>query len=349
MSSKTCEFDFRFLQSKIVYQNRFLVFKNNPKNSLMQIIKIISVFLLIITCASCKKRRAPIENHSRDFYTKNYDHSKNKYSKNSRNSVGQNFSKGSKIKIEAGETLYGIAQKYNVNIRDLIEENNLSAPYNLRVGQVLAIPRANYHEVKTGETLYGISRDYKINVNEIVALNKMTAPYSIYAGQKIKIGNEVLRKSESQERRVATYKAPQKRDESRFKTRILSSKDNKFSWPIKGRVISDFGPKKGGLYNDGINIQASSGSAIKSSEDGIVAYVGNELKGYGNLVILKHASGWISAYGHLQKAVVARGESVKKSQIIAYAGATGNVDSPQLYFGLRKGRDAVNPRFYLKQ
>ncbi len=79
-----------------------------------------------------------------------------------------------------------------------------------------------------------------------------------------------------------------------------------------------------------------------------MAYVGNELKGYGNLVIVKHSSGWITAYGHLSKTGVARGQKVSKGQSIAKVGSTGNVDSPQLYFGLRRGREAVNPESYIK-
>ncbi|MFT6077470.1 MAG: murein DD-endopeptidase MepM/ murein hydrolase activator NlpD [Rickettsiales bacterium] len=125
------------------------------------------------------------------------------------------------------------------------------------------------------------------------------------------------------------------------------NKNNRFSWPIRGTIISKFGPKAGGLYNDGINIKAQSGSNIKSTEDGVVAYVGDELRGYGNLIIVKHAGGWISAYGHLSSTKVKRGQNVQKGQIIAKAGSTGNVKSSQLYFGLRKGREAVNPQKHL--
>ena len=111
--------------------------------------------------------------------------------------------------------------------------------------------------------------------------------------------------------------------------------------------MSKFGPKPGGLYNDGINIKAKGGDNVKATEDGVVAYVGNELRGYGNLIIIKHSGGWISAYGHLDQTKIKRGIKVKKGQNIATIGSTGNVKSPQLYFGLRKGREAVNPQSYL--
>lgn len=310
-------------------------------------LKKIFLFCTVLTlCFSCKFKPAPIENHSHDFYTKARHYNSSKYSSyNSKQKTRYKKAEKGEIRIQAGDTLYGIAQQYNLNVRDLIEKNNLSAPYVLIAGTTLKTPTATYHKVESGETLYSISRDYGINLNEIVALNKMQRPYNIYTGQKIKVNG---RKSDiASKNRSISYSKP-KKDKPSFVNRILGSKNNKFSWPIKGQVISKFGPKKGGLYNDGINIKASSGSEVKSAEDGVVAYVGNELKGYGNLVILKHSGGWISAYGHLSKTSVVRGEKISKSQTIASVGATGNVDSPQLYFGLRKGRDAVNPEFYLK-
>jgi hypothetical protein len=117
---------------------------------------------------------------------------------------------------------------------------------------------------------------------------------------------------------------------------------------VKGTIISKFGPKSAGLFNDGINIKAQQGQAVVASEDGIIAYVGDELKGYGNLVIIKHAGGWISAYAHLKNYGVELGQKIEKGQKIGIIGNTGKVKSPQLYFGLRKGRDAVNPENYLK-
>ena len=128
----------------------------------------------------------------------------------------------------------------------------------------------------------------------------------------------------------------------------IASKNNEFCWPVRGTVISKFGPKSAGLFNDGINIKAQLGQSVVSSEDGIVAYVGDELKGYGNLVIIKHAGGWISAYAHLKNYGVELGQKIEKGQKIGIVGNTGKVKSPQLYFGLRKGRDAVNPENYLK-
>ena len=111
----------------------------------------------------------------------------------------------------------------------------------------------------------------------------------------------------------------------------------RFLWPVKGQVISNFGPKKGGLNNDGINIAVPEGTAVKAAEDGTVIYAGNELRGYGNLVLIRHADGWVTAYAHKSDLLVKRGEKVRRGQAIAQAGMTGSVTAPQVHFELRKG------------
>jgi murein DD-endopeptidase MepM/ murein hydrolase activator NlpD len=120
-----------------------------------------------------------------------------------------------------------------------------------------------------------------------------------------------------------------------------------FLWPTKGKIVSQFGPKQGGLYNDGINIAAKEGASIKAADKGEVVYSGNELRGYGNLVLVKHANGFVTAYAHAQKIVVKKGDEVEKGQTIAYVGNTGHVSKPQLHFSIRKGRKALDPQKYL--
>jgi murein DD-endopeptidase MepM/ murein hydrolase activator NlpD len=117
-----------------------------------------------------------------------------------------------------------------------------------------------------------------------------------------------------------------------------------FAWPISGRVISDFGASQSGERNDGINIAATFGEPIRAAASGSVSYAGNELKGYGNLVLIRHDDGYVTAYAHAQSILVSRGDSVTKGQIIGYAGDTGDVSSPQLHFEIRRGVQPVNPR-----
>jgi murein DD-endopeptidase MepM/ murein hydrolase activator NlpD len=120
-----------------------------------------------------------------------------------------------------------------------------------------------------------------------------------------------------------------------------------FRWPVRGRVIQGFGPKGNGQQNDGINLAVPEGTSVKAAEDGVVAYAGNELKGYGNLVLVRHSNGFVTAYAHASEVAVKRGDPVKRGQIIAKAGQTGNVNSPQLHFEIRKGATPVDPSQYL--
>ncbi len=118
----------------------------------------------------------------------------------------------------------------------------------------------------------------------------------------------------------------------------------RFLWPVKGKLISAFGPKPDGMHNDGLNIAAAKGTTVVAADNGVVAYAGNELRGFGNLLLVKHADGFITAYAHLDRIDVERGAKVKRGQAIGTVGQTGSVTSPQLHFELRKGSQAVDPR-----
>ena len=346
-------------------------------------LKIILSFLLLFCCFSCSQKAAKIIDNSRNSYSKNKSISKAKT--NYSNSA--TLTNSDLIEVKEGETLYSVSKKYNISLRDLIKENDLTPPYNLKSGTKLktsSLTPQKIHEVKNGETLYSISRAYNMRIDDLVEINDLPKPYNVRVGEKIKIvSDNSLPQNATKEVTITkttfdtknlskaqnlplTNNIAAKNDDSKpinykpippkpeTKTLNFSAieksldKFNHFSWPIKGQVISKFGPKSGGLYNDGINIKAKEGDEVSASEDGMVAYVGNELKGYGNLIIVKHSSGWITAYAHLKNSLVKRGQKVNKGEKIATVGSTGNVTSPQLYFGLRKGRDAVNPQNYLK-
>jgi len=118
-------------------------------------------------------------------------------------------------------------------------------------------------------------------------------------------------------------------------------------WPVEGRVLSGFGEGAGGIHNDGINIAAPVGTPVVAAEAGVVAYTGNELRGYGNLVLVKHPDGWMTAYAHNEAVLVKRGDAVKRGQVIARVGATGAVGEPQLHFEMRRGTRALDPAEYL--
>ena len=124
-------------------------------------------------------------------------------------------------------------------------------------------------------------------------------------------------------------------------------REGRFTWPVRGQVLTRFGPTGRGLHNDGINIAAPKGASVVAAEAGIVAYAGNELRGFGNLLLIKHADGWVTAYAHNEQLLVRRGDRIRRGQPIARVGQTGNVGEPQLHFELRRGTRAVDPTEHL--
>jgi murein DD-endopeptidase MepM/ murein hydrolase activator NlpD len=120
-----------------------------------------------------------------------------------------------------------------------------------------------------------------------------------------------------------------------------------FAWPASGKVISSFGTTTNGERNDGINIATPMGTPIHAAAGGTVSYSGNELKDYGNLLLIKHPGGYVTAYAHADQLLVRSGDTVTKGQVIGYAGRTGDVSTPQLHFEIRHGTQPVNPDSYL--
>ena len=149
---------------------------------------------------------------------------------------------------------------------------------------------------------------------------------------------------------VATLQAPATKAPAEPVKAVAAAKQpaGKFIWPVsQHKVISSFGPKGGGKANDGINIASLEGEPVWATADGEVVYVGNELKGYGNMVLIKHSGSKTSSYAHLSRAAVDKYDRVKQGDIIGYVGSTGNVKKPQLHFALRNGKDPVDPKKYI--
>lgn len=122
----------------------------------------------------------------------------------------------------------------------------------------------------------------------------------------------------------------------------------KFLWPANGHLLSGFGKAPDGTTNDGIKIGVPRGTDVRAAGSGTVAYAGSELKGYGNLILIRHEGGWVSAYAHADQVMVKRGDTVERGQVIAKAGTTGNVSEPQVHFELRKGSAPVDPMPHLE-
>jgi len=120
-----------------------------------------------------------------------------------------------------------------------------------------------------------------------------------------------------------------------------------FRWPLRGRVVDNFGAKVNGAPNDGIDLAVPEGTPVRAAEDGVVAYAGNELKGYGNLVLVRHANGFVTAYANASELLVKRNDQIHKGQVIAKSGQSGTAANPQLHFEIRKNSAPVDPMQYL--
>lgn len=122
-----------------------------------------------------------------------------------------------------------------------------------------------------------------------------------------------------------------------------------FTWPAEGKIVSAFGPKPRGTFNDGINIAASEGEPIWAAANGQVIYVGNQVRGYGNMALIRHDGGYVTTYAHAERLIVKKDERVLQGQVIGYVGASGTVDTAQLHFGIRQGKEPVDPENFLSR
>ena len=259
--------------------------------------------------------------------------------------------------VRRGDNLYSISRKLNLSISSLIKLNKIAPPYKIYPKQNLILPKQSFHKVKKGETLYSISRQYKTDVYSISKLNNLKNVNSIKEGQALKIYGDLKLETKNNFRNNVN-KAELKKIDSKKKSlksikkttlnsKQAFSKNSKFIWPIKGKLISKYGKSSNGFFNDGININSKLNEKVGASNDGVIIYSGNEIPGYGNLVLIKHSQNWITAYAHLGKVSIEKGDKVKKGQIIGLVGKTGSVRKPQLHFEIRKGKEAVNPLNYL--
>lgn len=222
--------------------------------------------------------------------------------------------------VKQGETGIAIARAYGVEWRKLAEANHLSPPYLLEVGDKLLLPSAT--EVAT-LSVEARARAFDLNIDDIITGGDPAKPQKAPA---------TARKPAAATPAVADGPLP-----------MPSGNAPQFVWPVTGRILSSFGAKPGGRFNDGVNLKASAGAPVRAAADGVVAYAGDGIPGFGNLVLIKHADGYVTAYGHNQALLVVRGKHVKRGEVIARAGATGAVTEPQVHFELRRDRVPIDP------
>lgn len=271
--------------------------------------------------------------------------------------------------VRPGDTLRAIGAMTGAGSEAIAMENDLAPPYTLRPGQQLRIPAGRYHRVAAGETGIGIAHAYGVDWGEVVTINALAEPYILRVGQRLRLPasarpltpeqvdvaaraaafrldiDDIMTGSQpalaARTRPAAASAAPR----APVTTAVASPAafSGRFQWPLQGKLIARFGPLAPGKVNDGINIAAARGTPIHAAAAGVVAYAGDQIAVYGGLILIDHGGGWMSAYGHAAKINVQRGQAVKAGEVIGLAGATGQVQSPQLHFQLRKNRIPVDP------
>lgn len=237
--------------------------------------------------------------------------------------------------IESGESLYTVARRYNVTAQAIIQANGFSSPDKIYVGQKIVIPG----KASTLAAL-GPKGGAKPETTLGAPPSNLAAPKPV-AVASIEPENRIP--AATVKPLAPTTAAPAAAAEAQPllqpKTEPVLSGADKFRWPISGRVITDFANSKG----TGINIEAPEGAAVRSAENGQVIYAGSGVEGYGNLILIRHPNGYVSAYAHLKDMNVAKGTVVNRGDNIGTAGKTGSVSKPQLHFELRKGATPVDP------
>jgi len=316
--------------------------------------------------------------------------------------------------VKPGDTIYSIARELHVSVRQLIDANQLQAPFAVTPGQRLTLPGSGFYVVAKGDNLTVIARKTGAPFGTLARMNNLTSPYVLQVGQKLILpagATAVASAAAAPTARAPAASAPPPAPAAAPLPPAITSaplppppgasapasapqvvavspnaapapvpavpiaaaavsppvaapisapaqvaalppaplppppaqSGHGFIWPLKGEVVLEYGTTGHGQHNDGINIAAPRGTPVVAAESGVVAYAGNELRGFGNLLLIKHEGGWMTAYAHNDVLLVKRGDVVKRGQKIAKVGDSGGVSEPQLHFEVRQGTRAVDP------
>ncbi len=220
-----------------------------------------------------------------------------------------------RYRMKNGDSLYGIAFQHRVSLEELKQANNITDPTKVWTGTVLAVPERQ---------------------QPVAEPNAKTPPRIVQISPKVI--NAEPREPDPPAGRMA------KRTDIMSDAVTPQATTGKFRWPIaRGKLISGFGKMADGRHNDGVNLAAPLGTDIVAAESGRVAYADSELKGYGNLILIRHPNGWVTAYAHADRILVRAKDEVRRGQVIGKVGKTGGVEQPQLHFELRQPSGPVDP------
>ena len=235
--------------------------------------------------------------------------------------------------VNPGDTLAGIAHRNHVSVSELARANNLDPAARLKLGTKLTVPVAKTAEAAPTAASAQAPPAQAIVTAPAVATNKLALTATPQQSVRLAQANPAPEAREA--------------DSPGGKPSEATGALPTFRWPVRGKVITGYGAKTNGKANDGINLAVPEGTPVKAAEDGVVAYAGNELKGYGNLVLVRHSNGYVTAYAHASELMVKRGDTIRRGQVIAKSGQSGEVGSPQLHFEIRKGSQPVDPLQFL--
>ncbi|APO53162.1 LysM peptidoglycan-binding domain-containing M23 family metallopeptidase [Bradyrhizobium diazoefficiens] len=238
--------------------------------------------------------------------------------------------------VNRGDTLASIARKNHISAAELARANGLDPSAKLKLGTKLTVPGA-----KTAAVAAPVAAP--VGAAPVAGTLQPVAAAPAPATKMAAVAAPV----QSARLAQATANVEEKAVEAPAKAAETTSALPTFRWPVRGKVVTTYGAKTNGKSNDGINLAVPEGTPVKAAEDGVVAYSGNELKGYGNLVLVRHSNGYVTAYAHASELLVKRGDTIKRGQVIAKSGQSGEVASPQLHFEIRKGSSPVDPLQFL--
>jgi murein DD-endopeptidase MepM/ murein hydrolase activator NlpD len=234
--------------------------------------------------------------------------------------------------VNPGDTLLSIAHRNHVSVAELAKANSLEPSAKLKLGMKLTVPGAKSAAVAPAAQ------------PAAVAAAQPAAAAAPPATRMAAVATDPQQKARLAQ---ATTNIETPSAESPVKAAEATGALPTFRWPVRGKMITAYGAKANGKANDGINLAVPEGTPVKAAEDGVVAYSGNELKNYGNLILIRHANGYVTAYAHASELLVKRGDTIKRGQTIAKSGQSGEVGSPQLHFEIRKGSSPVDPLQFL--
>lgn len=275
------------------------------------------------------------------------------------------------VMVRRGENLYQVSKRYKVNLNDLAAVNDLTPPYKILEGQRLLLPLPEAYKVKPTDTLQQVSRMYQVSIADLIRLNDLEEKRRLRVGETLRLPGEHAAPSPSRQVskqfskkhfetvetedlapvRVASAVSPRTmrvmNDASVPLQAVQPASRAGYVWPVRGQIVSSYGAKEGGLFNDGVNISAPKGAPVRAAAAGRVIYVGDSLSSYGNLVLIRHSGDIVTAYAHLNTVDIRRDMQVDRGDIIGTVGSTGSVANPQLHFEVRQGVKTLDPRKFL--